>query len=139
MAELTTDDGSTASPEAIRRFEERNNAVSDQTTDHLSGAVNALADLQSLGEGERKRYHDDLLLEVKTLEPFFATYYEEKGRSEERERLLGDEAVRAGAYAQYDWLNPTAPNTQESAEERDGYLEPFKAGLLAALGQEKES
>jgi len=43
MAELTTDDGSTASPEAIRHFEERNNAMSDQTTDHLSEAVEAPA------------------------------------------------------------------------------------------------
>lgn len=50
-----------------------------------------------------------------------------------RERMLSIQAVFGGANAQYDWLNPSAPNTQETAEERETCVEPFGAGMEAAL------
>lgn len=63
-------------------------------------------------------------------------HIEQAIRTEEREKVLGellsDEAVRAGADAEFRWVNPHA-NSQEAAEERDSSCEPFKAGLAAAL------
>jgi hypothetical protein len=54
------------------------------------------------------------------------------------ECLTSDEAIRIGAHAEFDWLNPHGANTQEAAEERDSYIEPFKAGLEALLAERQD-
>jgi hypothetical protein len=84
MAELTTDDGSTASPGAIRRFEERNSTVPDQTTDQLSGAEKFVFDLLDWPRAP-EAWEDagdwvDARRQVATL----ATYYEDKGAAAEK-------------------------------------------------------
>lgn len=108
MAELTTDDGSTASPEAIRRFEERNNAVPDQTTDHLSRAV--------LAANERARaehhFHPyDHITRTILETPEVATYYEDKG-AEKLKRVEG----------QRDRSDALAEEASHDAEEAEAEL-----------------
>jgi len=64
--------------------------MNDQTTDRLSEAVEAAVkrwreDARPWPEGLSARLKFEHALAA--AEPFFATYYEDKGRSEERERL----------------------------------------------------
>jgi hypothetical protein len=87
MAELTTDDGSTASPEAIRCFEEeRNEAMSDQTTDHLSAAVTAAA--KAMYGGTSKAALDRARAVLTVASPYLATYYEDKGAAKEHAEVV---------------------------------------------------
>jgi hypothetical protein len=137
MAELTTDDGSTASPEAIRRFEERNNAVTDQTTDHLSGAVTAaeqaIAALYNRPE-ECATERESAEAAVKAVEQAIRTEERVKVLGEVREALAKQVSARRALADEYEAMGAlTGAAAYEAAANS---VDAAMRSALATLDQE---
>jgi len=90
-----------------------------------------LATLQEADEERREAERRSIVAENR------ADAIRKKTLAEVEEAQTGADAVRAGAYAEFAWLNPHV-NRQEAAEERGGFIEPFEAGMKAALATLKD-